>query len=582
MWSQNARAGVGEVGSCRGPDLGNAHAPFHQQASSAGVLGQAQNQSNSGNQPNSTGHQASSRWEHSRLRHSEGTILSDGAARVGGFAIQASSQMPQRFDTPQAQSGSGGVCTSSALAFSTPPYLSETPATLPYPTPASAPQTIPATPVPLTNQTAPAPHPKSSTVGSRSNTPAPALPLKTLIPTSLSRTHTPMPRSKTPTANINPKSRCTSPDLTSTSVRNPTDYDPANPIRPMPGLKSPSTEPDPIFPDTGAHDAPATGGFNVLDTSGTDIYDDDPPPPFKEFESPVHPRGANFGAGVDDGKGPGGQVVGGSRSGGAVAKPAAAKGGAEEQGAITNENMGVPVDGVGGRTVGEGTKETLEASQDAGDHTKGAGEKTPETEGGAQEKVEHSQEQGKSKPDGESDQKAGEDIQGASKDGQTTSEDTKLAGGDTHVTGGNTQDADPSVDPSLTPESTHLNQEQSEAETHRIAFLRKQVARLEASRNKLKSSDVQALSEIQARLDLIPGRIARTTFADIPKDPSPAPEVPAPPNKSSSSLIEELANTVVDLLINRQDAGPIGVNVCSPTKTRHKVVSGWLREFVTE
>lgn len=575
MWSQNARGGVGEVGSCRGPDLGNAHAPFHQQASSAGVLGQAQNQPNSGNQPNSTGHQASSRWEHSRLRHSEGTILSDGAAGIGGFAIQASSQMPQRFDTPQTQSGSGGVCTSSTLVLSTPPYLSETPATLPYPTPASAPQTKLPTPAPLINQTALAPHPKSSTVGSRSNTPAPApapaLPPKTLIPTSLSRTHTPMPRSKTPTHN--PKSRCTSPDLTSTSVRNPTDYDPANPIRPMPGLKSPSTEPDPIFPDTGAHDAPATGEFNVLDTSGADIYDD-PPPPFKEFESPIHPRGANFGAGVDDGKRPGGQVVGSSRGEGAVAERDAegegqdgvAKG--EGDAVITNENFG-DVDDVGGQEAGEGTKEKIETSQGTGDHARGTD--CSNREGDAPSKVKDSQEQEKSKEDGKDNQETGNES-------QATCEDAKIARGDTQIAGSDTQDADPA----LTPEPTRLTPDQKEAETHRHAFLLKEVARLEESRAQeiMDSPDEQDISKIQARLSVVKARISRTIFADPPRLPPPAFEVPSA-GKNAQEFTSALMETIVDLLLERQDAGPIKVTV-PYTKNKQKPVEKLLKEFNAE
>lgn len=584
IWSQNTRTGVGEVDPDRGSDPGKVRAPPHQRAGSAGVLGQAQNQPTSSTQPNSTGHQASSKWEHSRLRHPEQIILSDGAAGIGGFAIRAGGQMPQRSGTPQAHSGSDGVRTSSALGLSTPLSLSQTPATLPNPTPAtlpnpapaSAPQTKPPTPAPLrSKQTTPTlqPNLESSKAEPLSTTPAPALPSKTPTPAPLSRNHTPMPPSKTSTPR--PKSRCTSPGLTSTSVRNPTDYDPANPIRPMPGLKSPSTEPDPIFPGAGACDGSATGEFNLLDTSCVDV-DDDPPPPFKEFESPVHPRAANFGVGVDDRKGPGEQVAKGSRGEGA-------KGGAEEaglekvatgEGAIINQNIG-DVNDVGGHKADEGTNENTETSQDAGDHTQGTGKNTPER---AREKVENSQEQGTSQQDGDGNQGAGEGIQGAGRDNRVTGEDTKFASGDTHVAGGNTEDAGPS----LKPEPTPLTQEQSEAETNRIAFLLKQVVRLETSRNKLKSSNVRGLSEIQTRLDLIPERIARANFADTPKDPSPAPEVSTPLGKTQSSVIEELANMIVDLLISRQDAGPIEVNVSFPSRSRQNILGGSLRKYVAE
>ncbi|KAG1871277.1 hypothetical protein DFJ58DRAFT_494075 [Suillus subalutaceus] len=444
--------------------------------------------------------------------------------------------------------------------------LSQTqrPATLSNPAPASAPQTKPPTPAPQTKQTTFQSNLTSGNAELRSTTPAPALPPKTPTPAPPSRTRTPIPPSKTSTSR--PRSRCTSPGLTSTSVRN-TDYDPANPIRPMPGLKSPSTEPDPIFPGEGARDESAIGEFNLLDTG--DVYDD-PPPPFKEFESPVNPRAANFGAGVDDRKESGEQVAEGSRSEGAkgVAKEKGLEEVATGEGAVINQNV---ADDVGGQEADEGTNENTETSQNAGDHNQDTGKNTPER---TREKVENGPEQGTNKQDGKGNQAS---IQGAGRGSQVIGEDSKFASGDAHEAGGNTEDADPS----LKPEPTPLTPEQSEAEANRVAFLLKQVTRLEASRTKLKSSDVQGLSEIQARLDLIQGRITRTNFADAPKDPSPAPEVSAPPGKPSG-VIEELANMIVNLLIDREDAGLIEVNVSFPSKSRQKTLGGPLREYVAD
>lgn len=198
----------------------------------------------------------------------------------------------------------------------------------------------------------------------------------------------------------------------------------------MPGLKSPSTDPDPIVPDVGARNESTTGMFNPLDTSGVNIYDD-PPPPFKEFESPVHPRGANFGAGIDNGKRSGEQITGGSQGQGAVAEPPAAQGDAkgDEEGerAITNTNIG-NVDDVGGQDSGEGTKENIQTSN-AGDHARGAD--SPNREEGAREKGKANQEQEKSEQDGERNQEAV---------GQATCEDANLASGDTQVAGDDTQD----------------------------------------------------------------------------------------------------------------------------------------------
>lgn len=603
--SQNARTSVGEVGPGRGPNFGNARTPSHQRASSAGVLGQTQNQPTFGNQPNSTGYQPNSRWQHSMLRHSEQDILSDGAAGIGGFVIHAGGPMPQHSGTPRAHSGNDGVRMSSARGSSTPLSLSKTLATLPNPAPAtlpnpvpvtlpnpvpvtlpntapatlsntapdtlsntapaSAPQTKPPTLAPLTRQTTPTlrSNLRSGNAELRSTTPAPALPSKTPTPAPLSRTPTPMEPSKTPTPK--PKSRCTSPGLTSTSVRN-TDYDPANPIRPM--LTSPSTEPDSIFPGAGARNESTTGEFNPLDTG--DTYDD-PPPPFKEFESPVHPRGANFGAGVDDRKGLGKQVAGGSGDEGATAEGDAkgegldgvAKG--EGEVAITNTNIG-DVDNMGGQGSGEGAKETIETSQDVGCHARGAD--IPNREDGAREKQKDSQEQEKSGQNGE-------DNRGVIDNNQATCEDANLASGDTQIAGDETQD----IDSALKPEPTPLTPAQKEAETHRGTFLLKEVGRLEQSRTreKLDSSDEQGSSEIQARLSAVKARISRIIFADPPRRSPPMSEVPSS-GKNAQELTSTLTNTIVDLLLERQDAEPIRITV-PYTKTKQKNVEKILREF---
>lgn len=581
--NQNTGTGVREVGKDRGPDIGRSRTPPHQRASSAGVS--AQNKPTFGNQPNSTGH--SSKWEHSRLRHPEQTILSDGAAGIGGFAIRPDAQMPQHSGTPQAHPGSDGVHMSSVLGLSTPLSPPKILATLPDlapqikpPTPAPlvkpptpAPLTKPPTPAPLTTP-APALPSKTATPAPLSRThtpmpptkpptpaplttPAPALPSKTPTPAPLSRTHTPMPTSKISTPK--PKSRCTSPGLTSTSVRNHTDYDPANPIRPMPGLKSPSTDPDPIFPDVGARNESTTGVFNPLDTNGADIYD--PPPPFKEFESPVHPRGANFGAGIDDGKRTGEQVTGGSQGQGAVAEPPAAQGDAkgEEEGekAITNTNIG-NVGDVGGQDSGEGTKENIQTSN-AGDHARVAD--SPNREEGAGEKGKDSQEQEKNEQDGEGNQGAV---------GQATCEDANLASGDTQVAGDDTQDTEP----------VRLTPAQEKAETYRNDFLRKEVTRLEESREKLGSSDAQDLSKIQARLSVIKERISKKVFADPPKYSSSTLKVPTA-GKTVPEIRSDLTDAIVDFLLKRQDADPIEVPVLV-SKNKHKTLDKPLKEFVTE
>ncbi|KAG1821261.1 hypothetical protein EV424DRAFT_873085 [Suillus variegatus] len=442
-----------------------------------------------------------------------------------GLQYGRTGQMPQHSGTPQAHPGSDGVHMSSVLGLSTPLSLPKTPATLPDLAPASAPQIKPPMPAPFTQPPAPAPltnrqrrrhlphlhlhfHPRPPPLHlspgpihrcrplnrqrqRHSLHPHlhfhPRLPHLHLSPGPIHRC--PHPRYLRPNPNRGVQAQVLHPP----SVRNHTDYDPANPIRPMPGLKSPSTDPDPIVPDVGARNESTTGMFNPLDTSGVNIYDD-PPPPFKEFESPVHPRGANFGAGIDNGKRSGEQITGGSQGQGAVAEPPAAQGDAkgDEEGerAITNTNIG-NVDDVGGQDSGEGTKENTQTSN-AGDHARGAD--SPNREEGAGEKGKDIQEQEKNEQDGEGNQGAV---------GQATCKDANLASGDTQVTGDDTQDAEPAR---LTPA-------QEKAETYRNDFLRKEVARLEESREKLGSPDAQDLSKIQARVSVMKERISRTVFA---------------------------------------------------------------------
>jgi len=67
----------------------------------------------------------------------------------------------------------------------------------------------------------------------------------------------------------------------------------------------------------------------------------------------------------------------------------------------------------------------------------------------------------------------------------------------------------PASDPASEPTPTILTPEQTEAETHRAAFLNKEVSQLEAS--KLVSDEAELL-EIEARVDVLKERIARTIF----------------------------------------------------------------------
>jgi hypothetical protein len=347
--------------------------------------------------------------------------------------------------------------------------------------------------------------------------------------------------------------------------------------------------------------------FNPLDTSGVDAYDD-PPPPFKEFESPVHPRGANFGAGVDDGKGPGEQIAEGSKSGGA-------KGGAEAEGledvaigegAIIDQNIG-DVDDVSGQDSSEGTKGNNGTSQDAGDHTRGAN--SPIREEGAREKGKDSQEQEKSEQEREGNRGAVDDSQATGEDANLTSGDTQGGGDDTQDTGMyfrysnlNQAKAFP-PDSAPKPEPTFLTPDQREAETHRNAFLLKEAARLEESRarEKLDTPDDQGPSETQARLSAVKERMTRIIFAgafmfhrsytvlpqlmfvtnkDPPRCPPGAFEVPSA-GQSALEFTSALTNTIVDLLLERQDAGPIKVKV-PYTKNKQKNMEKLLKEFNAE
>ena len=240
------------------------------------------------------------------------------------------------------------------------------------------------------------------------------------------------------------------------------------------------------FDSTRRH-AYASGDF---DTAEHDVYD--PPPPFKEFESPVNVQGE----------------LGGRQEG-------AAEG--DGQHVVTDENTGEVVD-VGVQETGCGAQGGGETSQDAGEHTQSPGENTAEVEedagqnmGGVQEHEESKEEETKS------DEGAGDGHRGAENDSQDTGKAAEV--GDTQVTGiwpiyvtlnqTKASPPAPASDPTSESTPTVLTPEQTEAETHRAAFLNKAVSQLEASRL---GSDEAELPEIEARVGVLKERITRTIF----------------------------------------------------------------------
>jgi len=188
----------------------------------------------------------------------------------------------------------------------------------------------------------------------------------------------------------------------------------------MPGLKSPSTEPDSIFGggvfdggaapfDSTKRRAYASGGF---DTAEHDI--DDPLPPFKEFESPVNLQG---------------EGLGGRQEG-------AAEG--DRQHVVTDENTG-EVGDAGVQETGGGAQGGGETSQDAGEHARNPGENTAAVEEDTGENLGGVQEQEESKEETKRDQGAGDGHQGAENDSQDTGKAAEVAGEVASVTCGDTQ-----------------------------------------------------------------------------------------------------------------------------------------------
>lgn len=150
------------------------------------------------------------------------------------------------------------------------------------------------------------------------------------------------------------------------------------------------------------------------------------------------------------------------------------------------------------------------------------------------------------------------------------------------------------------PEPTVLTPTQKEAETHRHAFLLKEVTRLEElrTREKLDSPGDQGPSKIQDRLSAVKARMTRITFAgafmfhgsyivfpllifftnkDPPRRPPPTFEVPSA-GKSLPDFTIALTDAIVDLLLERQDAGPIKV-IVPYTRTKKVPVEKFLRDF---
>jgi hypothetical protein len=260
----------------------------------------------------------------------------------------------------------------------------------------------------------------------------------------------------------------------------------------MPGLKSPSTEPDSIFGGPRLH-AYASGNYD------TNEYDmDDVPPP--KYESPVNTQGE--GLGETNGR---------------------QEEAAEDSAQVTDENTG-EVGDIGVQEAGD-AQGGGETSQGAGEHTQGGGQNTTKLPENASEKMGDNQEQDVNKPEEKKDEQGGDDNRGTVNDSQATDkviqvadkpESTSVAGGDTEGADGHTEvnqpkasSLAPASEPSSKPEPILLTPEQKEAETHRAAFLRKEVTRLEASKL---VSDGAGLPRIQARVDALKERIVRTNF----------------------------------------------------------------------
>ncbi|OAX37355.1 hypothetical protein K503DRAFT_771593 [Rhizopogon vinicolor AM-OR11-026] len=502
--------------------------------------------------------------------------------------------MPQHSDTPREQSGGARMNSALGLTATIPPSKAPTPPLKPIST-TPAPYIKQPTPVPQTHLTASASHPISEKAGLASKALTTAPPSRATTPkppttpashpasektglASKAPTTAPPPKATTPKPLTTPASHPASekaglaskapttasssktttpkpptPDPTLATNRTSgraTDYNPAEPIRPMPGLKSPSTEPDSIF----AGPTRRPYGSGDFDTVGDDV--DDPPPPFKEFESPVNAQGDGLGE---------------------TGRKAAERDGPQ---VVADENVGqvgdVGVQEVGdGIQGGDGTRGGGETSQDAGEHTQSPGNNAAELEENAREKLGDNQGQEKSKEEEMKDhQGAGQDTQGAENDSQAVGEVSQVAdkgapvaGEGAPVASGDTQVADP-------PTATLLTPEQKEAETHRIAFLRKELARI--GRSKLGSEE----TNLQGRVDVLKERIAKTNFIDPPAHLPTVPELSAS-GKSGPETLAQLTDTIVDLLIGRQDAGPIQVSVSS-TKKKHKDVEKELRGFITK
>ena len=139
-----------------------------------------------------------------------------------------------------------------------------------------------------------------------------------------------------------------------------------------------------------------------------------------------------------------------------------------------------------------------------------------------------------------------------------------------------------------------LTPEQTEAEATRAAFLRETISQLEKSSLEAQEAD---LHKIQARVDLLKERIARTNFTGVfmihgrlsslvlvltpKKDPPDNPPLAFELSARGTLTLTKLKEVLVDLLIERQDAGPIQVRVSYSSGNERKVVEKVIKNFTT-
>ncbi|KAH7913251.1 hypothetical protein BJ138DRAFT_1146480 [Hygrophoropsis aurantiaca] len=144
------------------------------------------------------------------------------------------------------------------------------------------------------------------------------------------------------------------------------------------------------------------------------------------------------------------------------------------------------------------------------------------------------------------------------------------------------ESVDPQPEFSWTLPPTELTDEQRKAEEARVEFLKSHLQTLEAERNNVQENgSSEQVDEVQKKIEAVKQRMSKVHFSDA--EEQPMSEI-AITGMDAQKAIAYISQTLVDLLLQRDDAGPVCVqatiNKQKPLKKPHTETKKEITSFI--